>query len=112
MEDIINPQSGEIRDTGITVKDVLEELAGASDVNGVLNRCPSLTREDIAVALRFAAMTTSKYLNTAASTPETRGVEYDDGPHSGGSGPVGSSTYYNRDRYSGGGDGCNWFRDI
>lgn len=44
-----------IRDTRITVYDVLEYLAGGMTEEQILSEFPSLEREDIRAALSFAA---------------------------------------------------------
>lgn len=56
---VINPgiRGGKpcIRETRITVYDVLEYLAGGMSEDEILNDFPSLSREDIRASLAFAA---------------------------------------------------------
>ncbi len=56
---VINPQvrSGKpcIKNTRITVQDILEYLGGGSSFEEVLNAFPDLQREDITACLAFAA---------------------------------------------------------
>ena len=56
---VINPgiRGGKpcIRETRITVYDVLEYLAGGMNEDEILNDFPSLSREDIRASLAFAA---------------------------------------------------------
>ena len=54
-----------IRDTRITVYDILEYLAGGMSEEQVLEDFPSLSREDIRAALAFAA---ARERRLAAST--------------------------------------------
>ncbi len=67
----INPEvrSGKpcIKDTRITVYDVLEYLAGGMSEDEILEDFPSLQREDIRAVLTFAAVRERRLAGSAAA---------------------------------------------
>lgn len=66
----INPgvRSGKpcVKDTRITVYDVLEYLAGGMSEDQILTDFPDLTREDIRACLAFAAARERRLVNSVA----------------------------------------------
>jgi len=66
----VNPaiRSGKpcIKNTRITVYDVLEYLAGGMSEDEILSDFPDLTREDIRAALAFAAARERRLANSVA----------------------------------------------
>ncbi len=55
-----------IKDTRITVYDVLEYLAGGMTEDQILSDFPDLTRDDIRAALAFAAARERRLANSVA----------------------------------------------
>jgi len=66
----VNPgvRSGKpcVKDTRITVYDVLEYLAGGMSEDQILTDFPDLTREDIRACLAFAAARERRLVNSVA----------------------------------------------
>ncbi|HXV63048.1 MAG TPA: DUF433 domain-containing protein [Vicinamibacteria bacterium] len=55
-----------VKDTRITVYDVLEYLAGGMSEDQILSDFPALTREDIRACLAFAAARERRLANSVA----------------------------------------------